>query len=420
MNILLCLDAINNKMKGFFNLKETQSETRPEGKLYSCTTCGLYENCISPKIEPYGGFKKGIMNIGSMPSSDDDTVGTLFQGRTGRLLKRTYSKLGIDLIEDCININAVRCCPKDKAPTTKQITSCRRFVLQYIKEYQPKIIVIFGDEALQSIMGHRWKNDLGGISKWRGWIIPDQDFKAWVCPTLNPEYVQQQSKTEIDSIWAKDLAKAVDALSIPFYKDKHPTIHIIDDLQDAFNTRPYSNLISFDYETTGIKPHMKGHRIVCAAVAVSPDECYSFKMPDTKSDREPFLKWLRDPTIGKMAHNMKFEDHWTVQRLRTEIKNWTWDSMQAAHILDNRPYITGLKFQTYVNFGIIDYASEVVPYLKSTSDAHGANGINQIQTMFQSLNLTEKLLTYCGMDAIYQYRLAMKQIEQMNYSFLPF
>jgi len=32
----------------------------------------------------------------------------------------------------------------------------------------------------------------------------------------------------------------------------------------------------------------------------------------------------------------------------------------------------------------------------------------------------EKLLTYCGLDAIWTYRLAMLQMNEMNYDDLPF
>jgi hypothetical protein len=115
-----------------------------------------------------------------------------------------------------------------------------------------------------------------------------------------------------------------------------------------------------------------------------------------------------------MAHNIKYEDTWCKHRLRTEVKNWEFDSMLAAHILDNREGITSLKFQTYVNFGTIDYASKVYPYLMGT-DYKNANSHNRIFEADQ-----EDLLFYCGCDSIYEYRLAMRQIRQMNYSFLPF
>jgi len=119
-----------------------------------------------------------------------------------------------------------------------------------------------------------------------------------------------------------------------------------------------------------------------------------------------------------MSHNMKFEETWSVVRLRQPVQNWGWDSMQAAHVLDNRTGVTGLKFQTYVNFGVVDYASEVAPYLRA-KDNNG-NAINRIMELVEMPGGKEKLLEYCGLDAIYEHRLALIQQKVMNYNFLPF
>jgi len=124
-----------------------------------------------------------------------------------------------------------------------------------------------------------------------------------------------------------------------------------------------------------------------------------------------------------MAHNIKFEDTWTKKRLRIDIQNWEWDSMIAAHILDNRPGVTGLKFQAYVNFGVIDYASEVAPYLKPTSEnekKYGGNAFNRIQELLEQPGGEKKLLEYCALDSFYERMLAMKQMQELDYDFLPF
>ena len=51
-------------MTGFFTKQEIQSSQRPDGKSLTCYSCGLYKHATHPKMEPYGNFKKGIMNIG--------------------------------------------------------------------------------------------------------------------------------------------------------------------------------------------------------------------------------------------------------------------------------------------------------------------------------------------------------------------
>jgi len=119
-----------------------------------------------------------------------------------------------------------------------------------------------------------------------------------------------------------------------------------------------------------------------------------------------------------MAHNIKFEETWSVIRLRQPVQNWGWDSMQAAHVLDNRTGVTGLKFQIFIRFGIIDYDSEISPYLRA-KDNNG-NGINRIYELVETAGGKEKLLEYCGLDALFTYRLSVLQMKEMDYNFLPF
>jgi DNA polymerase len=406
-------------MEGFFTAKETEMASRPDGKSYSCVSCGMYKNVNTPRMKPFGNFKKKIMNIGEAPGEVEDKVGKPFQGKTGKLLEYTYKKLGIDLFEDCININACYCRPvtedgDNRSPSNFEIESCRKTTLQYIKEYKPKVIIILGNSALYSLIGHRWKKDLGGISKWRGYAIPDQDFECWLCPTFHPSYVERSDTADVETIWKDDLKQAFEKAKEPFPKYVEPTIEIIDDLYHLTNIVGVDEF-AFDYETTGLKPHATGHRIICAAIADKENHAYAFMMPDTKAERQPFVELLVNKAIGKIAQNMKFEHSWTLVRLRTEVQNWVWDTMLATHVLDNKSGVTGLKFQTYVQFGIVDYDSEVSPYLKSKEE-NNANAINRIQEFIELPGGKQKLLRYCALDAIHELRLA--NIQRMN--ILPF
>lgn len=407
--------------KGFFTKKQTESKSRPDGKTYSCVSCGLYKQCDSPKMKPFGNFKKRILNIGEAPGKAEDATGKPWQGQTGRALKMAYKEQGIDLFEDCLNINAILCHPTDdkgnnKMPTNYEIDCCRKSILEVISKYEPHIIVLFGSSAIYSLLKHRWKKNLGGVMKWRGFTIPDKDFNAWICPTFHPSFVERAEK-EIETVWLQDLERIKELIRTPLPTYLIPKIEIINDLSVLKEIK--SDTIAFDYETTGIKPYAKNHRVICASVADSYYHAYAFMMPQTKIERRPFLELLENPEIGKMAHNMKFEDAWSVVRLRQKVVGWEWDSMIAAHILDNRPGITGLKFQTYVNFGVVDYDSSISPYLQGVGN-EGGNAMNRIQDLINTPEGEESLLKYCALDSIYQYRLAIKQQKEMDYQDLPF
>jgi len=200
-------------MEGFFSKSEVQSISRPDGKQLTCHSCGLYQNCKSPRFKPKGNFRKQILNIFDSPSFEDDKTGNFLQSKSGRLLTKTYKALGIDVMEDCLNMFSVACF-SDSQPTNHNIDCCRRFVLSTIQERQPKVIVLFGNVPIQSVIGHRWRKELGAVQKWRGWTIPDQDFGCWVCPVFGADYVERSfgefdKITAENTVWVNDLKQVV-------------------------------------------------------------------------------------------------------------------------------------------------------------------------------------------------------------------
>lgn len=405
-------------MEGFFNQKEVEIQGVSGGRVRSCAACGLYNKCITPKLKPYGNFKKQIMLIGSAPSSLYDQQKVPWKNKSGKLLKRSLSRIGIDVYEDCITLNAVNCYTKDP-PTHFQIECCRKSMFKYIDEYQPKMIILLGMDAVYSVIGNRWRRDIRDITLWRGWTIPDRQLKSWLCPIFHPGTVlsaDEDGKIEYTTVWENDLKNIEKHIDQKLPKYRQPKIEYITDLSVLSTIK--TDRIAFDYETTGIKPHAAGHRIICTSVAKDENHVYTFPMPKTRKERQPFIDLLKNSSIGKMAHNMKYEETWSKVRLRQSIVNWEWDSMLAAHIFDNRKGITSLKFQVYVNFGIIDYEAEVADYLKSNKK--GANEINNIQSILNIPDKMKALLKYCALDSIYQFRLATIQQKKMDYSFLPF
>jgi Uracil-DNA glycosylase len=401
-------------MLGFFKKKDTRSLKFTGTKNLSCFSCGLYKTAHSPKMEPFGNFKKKIMVIGDVPGERDDQTGKPFQGKVGRLLQKTLEDIGIDLFEDCISLNAVNCAPPDsRTPTQNEVNCCRDVkVLKAINELNPKMILILGGTALTSLLGPRWKSSsqLGTISKWRGWTIPDQDYKTWICPTFSPAYVEKMDSKELSLIWREDLENAFKKLKEPFPIHVEPNVRFIEDLNEI-SLIPEDFVVAFDYETTGKKPQAKGHKIVCASIAYSDNDVMAFMMPERKSERKPFIDFLQS-NRPKVASNMKFEDTWSNVRLGSHVSNWFHDTMLESHVLDYRTGTTGLKFQSYVNFGVIAYDEEEKEFLKTKDEDN--NALNKIFDLVNQPGGKESLLQYCAMDSILEYRLAMKQIKQRN------
>ena len=89
------------------------------------------------------------------------------------------------------------------------------------------------------------------------------------------------------------------------------------------------------------------------------------------------------------------------------VRHWFWDTMLAAHVLDNRPGICGLKFQAFVNLGEGDWDSHLKLYLAGD----GGNGKNRIH----EVDLGD-LLEYCGLDSLFEHQVAQIQMKKLGFA----
>jgi len=402
-------------MKGFFSEEDIKTDINPKSP-QSCASCGLYKDCETPNMKPYGNFNKKVMIIGEFPEARDDRAGKPFQGRKGRRLERAFKQFGFDIFEDAININSVLCAPEN-LPTPNETYCCRAKVLKYIKQYKPKLIVLLGSFALKSIIGHIWKKGLGEVGKWRGFHIPDRSLKAWVCPIYDPYFVEHKEEKNGDNlaqlIWEQDIRAIVKQIEIPFprFKKEEDRITYINkpkELKSILQKLINAPLLSFDYETTGLKPHLEEQKIVSVSACIGHD-CYAWM--NTPIMQKLFNRVLASK-VPKTAHNLQFEDIWSDVKMGQVVHNWVWCSMNNAHILDNRRGITSLKFQTYIEFGVADYDSHISPYLKSPPK-EGANALNRIYEAIKIYG-EKDILTYNGLDSIFGYDLTVKQMERIH------
>ncbi len=411
-------------VKGFFDKAELQdSDAAVRGRRLSCFSCGLYKGPLSPKMPPYGKGKKKIMVVGEGPGFEEDKKGKQWQGKTGRMLQKSFVRFDFSLFDDSTTLNAVNCRPpENRDPTRHELACCRHVIVNPAWfDRRPHVIMLFGKASIESVIGQSWSKDLGKVGRWRGWVIPDRRFKAWLCPMNHPSYILREDREEVWSVWYEDLERAFSALNEPLPKylgeeDEKSSIVILEsdaDIEVVLNRirkGEEGKWVYFDYETTGLKPQGGGHRIVCVSVATRK-ATYAFLHPRSKRAVRSWCRLLSSVRIGKAAHNIAFEDTWSEVVLGTRVRNWIWDSMQAAHILDNRSLISGLKFQVYAHYGLVGYDDAVGSYMRSH------NGGNNRLDLFIQEGHGDELLQYCGLDSSYGRRLARKQMKELEYKF---
>jgi DNA polymerase len=350
-----------------------------------------------------GEGRMKIMVLAEAPGEQEDAKGTQLIGKAGQLLREALRTHKIDLDRDCRKTNAVRCRPpENRRPTQQEIAACAGHIWEEIEKTKPKVLLLLGQVAVESFLLGR-VTDVDTIGKWRGLIIPDQKAGCWVCPTFHPSYILRSREgrairgrtepelTAEERVFRIDLMNAIDMLAVPFPVAPVPKLI-------GFADAKMGGTLAIDYETTGLKPYRRGHKIV--SVGVSDGE-WATSFPLAGGLAPGWKKLLADPDVRKVGHNIKFEHQWAARCLGVETQGWVWDTMLAAHMIDNRRHFCGLKHQVYANFGVTTWANEVGGELK----ADGAHAFNSLKDNPPS----RALLEYNALDAFWTMRLYRQQ-----------
>jgi len=407
-------------MKGFFTNKMVEKRQGTKALADPCEVCKLYKSAMSPRMEYTGKGEKGILIVGEAPGHTEDEdwkrrgydVPTQFIGKSGQFLREVLDRHKLSLDIDFWKTNAV-CCrpPKNRVPTKRELKLCHDRLYQTIEKLKPRMIWLLGGTAVDSFYINKFKKV--SIAKLRGLCVPDKQTDAWVVSLFHPSYILKKRDEGLKSLFKRDIKNAVSWMNKdrPVFEDLESQVSIVVDFEEAKNcllsTLNESTEVAFDYETTSLKPYRKGHKIWSLGVCDDVGNCYAIPVdyPHWSDDELDELDELWEDIllcdeIKKIAHNLKFEEMWTRQIYKVKPTNWHWCTMNAAHIVDDRAGFTGLKFQSYINYGIEDYSKDVDKFIAPKGD----DFINRLDQVPLS-----KLLLYNGLDALLTYKLYKDQ-----------
>lgn len=381
--------------------------------LARCGECGLHRLCKSPKMPVAGEGRRKILVVGEAPGETEDEQGKPFIGKAGQLLQRSLSDLQVDLFQDCWVTNSAICRPKDNELPEKAIDHCRPNIVKAISELRPRTIILLGKSAVRSVIGWQWKPGVGEMGKWVGWQIPCQKLNAWICPTWHPSYLARQEGSRdypVLELWFKRHLKAAFKLEGRPWKeppDYAGKVRVEMDPSKAAGALrvfiAFNKPLAFDFETDRLKPDHPDARIISCAVS-DGDTSLAFPwVGEAVTEMQVLLK----SAVPKIGWNIKFEERWCRRLFGHGVKNWVWDGMLAAHVLDNRTGITGLDFQAWVQLGQPEWDrdTEVRNYKKSDN----SNAPNRLRECPLPM-----LLKYNGLDALLEWELAQRQAKQLG------
>lgn len=161
--------------------------------------CLVCEKCPLCKSRHHVVFSDGIPNpklmlIGEAPGYNEDMQGKPFVGKAGQLLDKIFASVGLTRKEHVYICNTIKCRPpENRNPLPEEKEACWEYLKGQIDIIQPKIILLCGNVAVQSILGN-----IGGITKVRGkWFQGNEIVHgAKLMPIFHPSYLLRNDSRE--------------------------------------------------------------------------------------------------------------------------------------------------------------------------------------------------------------------------------
>ncbi len=159
-----------------------------------------------------GNNQSKIMIIGEGPGQKEDEQGKPFVGDAGILLNKMLEAIQIKrdniYITNVVNYRP----PNNRKPEPSEINRYSNYLRQHIAIIDPKILILMGSTAMESLFGSKIK-----ISKergvWKELIIHNKTYLTMI--TFHPAYLLRQADQKKYS-WAdlKLIKKKIDELKI--------------------------------------------------------------------------------------------------------------------------------------------------------------------------------------------------------------
>ena len=158
-----------------------------------CMNC---EKCSLCKTRTNVVFSDGVPNnrlvlVGEAPGYWEDQKGLPFVGKAGQLLDKIFECVGFSRKKDVYICNTIKCRPpENRNPLPEEKAACREYLDRQLEVLKPKIILICGSVAMNSLLP-----EATGITKVRGkWFEGKNGAK--MMPIFHPSYLLRNDSRE--------------------------------------------------------------------------------------------------------------------------------------------------------------------------------------------------------------------------------
>ena len=155
-----------------------------------CDKCGLCRTRTNIVFSD-GIPKEKLMIVGEAPGYWEDIKGKPFVGKAGQLLDKIFECVGLSREKNVYICNTIKCRPpQNRNPLPEEKQACREYLDKQIEILKPKIIIVCGNIALNSLLPNE-----KGITRSRGkWF--DGPYGAKMIPMFHPSYLLRNDSRE--------------------------------------------------------------------------------------------------------------------------------------------------------------------------------------------------------------------------------
>ena len=180
-------------------------------EIQNIDNCELKSNATNLVFNDGNTLSK-IMIVGEGPGQKEDETGKPFVGEAGMLLNKMLKAINVErsqiYITNVVNYRP----PNNRKPEPSEVTRYSEFLRKHISIIDPKILILMGSTAMESLFGSKIK-----ITKARGlWKDIIINNKTYLCMiTFHPAYLLRQPENKKYS-WTdlKEIRKKIDQLNI--------------------------------------------------------------------------------------------------------------------------------------------------------------------------------------------------------------
>lgn len=187
-------------------------------KIKKCRGCLLHKT-REKVVVGRGHYHSKLMLIGEAPGEEEDKQGVPFVGKAGKLLDQILDYIGLPKIigsngemHDVYITNAVLCRPpNNRTPLYyEEMMVCRNRLICQIYMIKPKLIVLLGKAAVQSVLQQEnVKESVTYLAEKNNLTLKIDEYSADIMVTYHPSYLLRQpsKKTDAAKHWDKIKSK---------------------------------------------------------------------------------------------------------------------------------------------------------------------------------------------------------------------